>query len=84
MNLLKIKKIVDIIYYVAIGFSVIVIGKNFYDQQSLPEGVCPINNNYNLIVSAIVILVFAFVVSTIIDRKVKRQTVDDEVTKEDK
>lgn len=83
MNLLKIKRLVDIIYYVAIGFSVLVIGKNFYDQQRLPEGVCPINNNYNLIVSAIIVLVFAFVVSTIIDRKVKRQPVNDEITKED-
>ncbi len=83
MNLLKIKRLVDIIYYVAIGFSVLVIGKNFYDQQRLPEGVCPINNNYNLIVSAIIVLVFAFVVSTIIDRKVKRQPVNDEMTKED-
>ena len=72
MELIKIKKVVDIIYYLAIGFSVIVIAKNFYDQWTLPEGVCPINNNYNLIVSAIAVLVVAFVISSIIDHKVKR------------
>lgn len=78
MNIIKTKKVIDIIYYVAIAFSVIVISKNFYDRWSLPEGVCPVNNNYNLIVSAIVVLVIAFIASTFIDQKVKKQKAADE------
>ena len=80
MKLMKLKKIVDVIYYIAIGFSVIVISKNYYERWSLPEGACPVDNNYNLIVSAIVILVISFIASTYIDQRVKKEKATEEET----
>jgi len=76
MELRKIKKISDIIYYISIGFAIIVIGKNYYDRWRLPEGVCPVNENYGYIMFAIGLLLVTFVVTTIIDRKVKKQDKD--------
>lgn len=73
MNLKKVKRISDVIYIITILYAVAIVAKNYYDQSVLPEGVCPINNNYEYIVLAIALLVITFVVTSIIDYKFKKQ-----------
>lgn len=73
MDLKKVKRISDVIYVVTILYAVAIVAKNYYDQQMLPEGVCPIDNNYEYIVLAIALLVITFIVTSIIDYKFKKQ-----------
>ncbi len=73
MKLKKIKRISDLIYIITILYAIAVVAKNYYDQSILPEGVCPVNNNYNYIVFAIGLLVLTFVTTSIIDHKFKKQ-----------
>lgn len=74
MNIKKVKRVSDIIYIVTILYAIGVVAKNYYDQSVLPEGVCPVNNNYEYIVVAIGLLVTTFVVTSIIDYKFKKQS----------
>lgn len=72
MEIKKVKKVSDLIYYISIAFAIIVIGKNYYDRASLPEGVCPVSNNYSLIIFAITLLIISFIVTSVIDRLNKK------------
>jgi len=73
MKLKKVKRISDIIYIITILYAVGIVGKNYYDQSILPEGVCSLNNNYEYIVVAIGLLVVTFIITSIIDYKLKKQ-----------
>ncbi len=77
MDIKKIKRISDLMYYATIIFAIIVIGKNYYDRWKLPEGVCPVNNNYGMIIFSIVLLIVSFVTTTFIDRKNKTSIISD-------
>lgn len=72
MRLKKLKSIADKVYYLTIIIAAVVIGKNYYDQYKLPEGVCPVQNNAKLITFAIGLLIASFVFTLIVDRMVKK------------
>ncbi len=72
MDIKKIKRISDVIYVITIVYAVVIVGKNYYDRSILPEGVCPVNNNYIYIISAIGLLVITFITTSIIDHKYKK------------
>ena len=74
MTLKKIKRISDSMYVLIIIYAIVVVGKNYYDRSILPEGVCPITNNYAYIVAAIGLLIFTFIVTSIVDYKFKKQS----------
>jgi heme/copper-type cytochrome/quinol oxidase subunit 2 len=69
----KIKKISDILFVFSIIFAAGVMFKNWYDQRGLPEGVCPIENNSTWMMLAITLLVISFIVTSIIDYRIKKQ-----------
>lgn len=72
MNILKVKRIVDILDGLALVFGVYVLGKAFYDRMSLPPDVCPINNNQTSIYISIGLLAVMTIISIIVDRKYKQ------------
>lgn len=74
MNLKKVKQVSDVIYILTIIYALAVVIKNYYDQSILPEGVCPVDNNYEYIILAIVLLVGTFITTSIIDHKFRKQT----------
>jgi len=73
MNLKKAKRITDILYILSIIFAVAIVLKNYFDKSKLPEGFCPVRNNMQYMIGAIVLLVIAFMASTIIDYMRKKQ-----------
>ena len=74
MTLKKFKGISDAMYILIIIYAIAVVAKNYYDKSKLPEGVCPITNNYTYMVVAIGLLLLTFVVTTIVDYKFKKQS----------
>lgn len=75
-KIVLIKKISDILFGIIILFSIGVMVKNYIDQYNLPEGVCPISNNSVYMVTAIILLIVAFISTTIIDYIFKKYKKD--------
>lgn len=76
-NIVRIKRIADICFGLVMVFAVGIMIKNYIDQTRLPEGVCPVANNYVYMVIAIVFLIIAFTATTIIDYLYKKYKKDE-------
>lgn len=72
MKYKKLSIISNIIFFSSSIFALGVLAKNYIDRSKVPAGVCPIENNRSLMIVSIVILVLAFIFTTIIDRKLKK------------
>lgn len=83
-NIIKIKRYVDISFGLIMLYAVGVMVKNYLDQSRLPEGVCPISNNYTYMIVAIVLLILAFTASTVVDFLVKKYKKDEGENSESK
>lgn len=63
----KIFKFTNILFAIGIIFSVGVLIKSYIDKSKLPEGVCPINNNRELLIAAIIVLIVITIITTFIE-----------------
>lgn len=62
----------NIIYAITLLYGGAVLAKIYYDRAQLPPGVCPIDNNNELIYSAIAVLLIGVIITWVIDRKQKK------------
>lgn len=53
----------NIIFYSAIAISVFALGKTYYERSQLPPGVCPVDDNRNLLTVGIVLIIVYLVIS---------------------
>lgn len=74
MNLYRIKKVTDVVSYIAIVIGVIISGKALYDRFTLPPNVCPINDNTTMIYFGLIILISSIILSSIVDHLYKKKT----------
>lgn len=52
----------NIVFYSAIAVSVFALGKTYYDRSQLPSGICPVDDNNNILtVGIILIIVYLFI-----------------------
>ncbi|WZL82935.1 hypothetical protein QBE53_07440 [Vallitaleaceae bacterium 9-2] len=72
MKITKLKKLSNGLFILSVIFSAGVLFKNWFDQRNLPEGVCPIENNSEWMIAAISLLVISFIVTSIIDYRIKK------------
>lgn len=63
----------NIIYGISMLYALAVVAKVYYDRSQLPPNVCPITNNNPWIYSAIGVLLVSVVVTSILDRKNKKE-----------
>lgn len=68
----KLLTLSNIIFAVTMLYGGAVIAKVYYDQSQLPPGVCPIDNNNELIYSAIAVLIIGIVASFFIEKRDKK------------
>lgn len=68
----KYKLISNIVFMIAIGFSLYTLITTYFIRAGLPEGVCPIENNSVLIYSSIALLIISFIISMVVDKKIKK------------
>lgn len=62
----------NILYFASVSFALFVMIKTYLDRRNLPEGVCPFDNNRQLMFIAIGFLVFVMILTTIVDRRKAR------------
>ncbi len=55
----------NIVFYSAIAVSVFALGKTYYEGSQLPAGVCPVDDNSNLLTVGIILVIVYLVISGI-------------------
>lgn len=65
------------VYAVTILFALGVLLKVYIDKARLPEGVCPTAYNNELIYFSIGLLVVGTIITSLLDRKAKKQAASD-------
>lgn len=71
----KYKLISNIVFVIAIGFSLYTLITTYFIRAGLPEGVCPVDNNSELIYGSLALLIVSFIISMIVDKKVKKSKI---------
>ncbi|MCT4596265.1 MAG: hypothetical protein N4A50_00095 [Vallitalea sp.] len=61
----RLSTLTNILFYISIVISVLALGKTYYDRITLPDGVCPVNDNNTLIIVALCSVIIYFIVSII-------------------
>lgn len=59
----------NILYTASILFALFVMVKTYFDRRNLPEGVCPFDNNRQLMFVAIGFLITVMIITTMMDRR---------------
>lgn len=82
MNPKTLKMLSNILFYSSVVFAVGILVITYVDREKLPAGVCPIQDNQNWLIMAIGLLVLTTIVSSIVELKLKKQEIREEVKKE--